>query len=112
MAARRGMRLGPPWLLPVLLAVVVAAIVLGVVFGSRIRSAFEAPTATPRPTQAPQSTPTPRPKGPTPGPGTKIRGGSTPLPSMTPVPTVPGLILGMITRPAHDVQTIQRQAAA
>lgn len=89
-------------------------------------SSSASPTATPKPpaatptpivitaTSAPATpgttsvrvvvTATPRP-GPTPKPGHV-----TPLPGATPVPTAPGLTLGMITRPASDVATFQAGA--
>lgn len=38
------------------------------------------------------------------------KGAVTPLPHATPVPSFPGLKLGMITRPMHVVTTIQTQA--
>jgi hypothetical protein len=117
---RRG---GPPWkwLLPILLALLIAALVIVFAFGGKIKDAISGPTATPvvvtqvvvTSTPAPGAIGTPGTPGPggvvttTPGPG-----GSTPLPGGTPIPTVVGLKLGMITHKAVDVAKIQSGADA
>lgn len=116
-----------PWILPVLLAIIIAAIIVLFVFGSRIRTALSSPTATPVVktvvvTNTP-GTPTATPGGPTSTPGgagagfpagaeptatsSTSAGIVTPLPNATPVPTVAGLQLGMITRPQSYVTATQ-----
>jgi hypothetical protein len=81
------------------------------------------PTATPTP-----SAPTPTPGGPTPTPGgptaapgsanvtpaalpsataSTSQGVVTPLPQATPVPTVVGVQLGLVSYPAHEVASLQ-----
>lgn len=127
------------WALPLLLALIIAAIVLGALFGPKLKDALASKTATPTPTAtaSPTSTPqapvtvvvtaTPGPGG-TPAPTTQapttqaatsncpvatpgVAGGaSTPLPQATPVPTVAGLCLGMITRQQYKVQQAQTGA--
>lgn len=94
------------WLLPLLLALLIAIIVLGAIFGPRLVKSATGSTATPTPTtQTAVVTATP---GGTPA----AAGGSTPLPSATPVPTVPGLTLGEIITAAHIVTQAQNQASA
>lgn len=116
-------RTGPrnPWLLPLILGLIIIAVILAFVFGSRIKSALS-PTATPvQPTPTAKTvlvTATPAPGAPTATPGVVPpsatpaggKGASTPLPHTTPVPTVPGLTLGMITRPLHRVYDVQHGA--
>lgn len=115
-----------PWLLPVLLALIIVLVILGVLFGSRIKNALSSPTATPQPARTVVVTATPG--GPTPtsgGSSTTLAAGAeatatpstntgvvTPLPNTTPVPTVVGLQLGMITRPQNYVTATQSKVDA
>src|SRR5579871_6021246 len=117
MSVQRRFGVRAPWLLPAILALIVIIIVLVFVFRSRINSATSSPTATPTPPPTATSTSsqsgtggngTAIPATATPGPN----GASTPLPHATPVPTVVGLTLGMITHPQHDVATIQQNTDA
>jgi hypothetical protein len=85
------------WLLPVVLAVLIAAIVVGAIVVPRLTKSSASPTATARVIVV------------SPGSGTPAGTGSTPLPGASPVPTVPGLKLGMITHPQREVT--QAQAA-
>lgn len=117
------------WLIPIILVIVIALIVLGAVFGQRIKNALTAtstPTATPQkvvvtatPTPGAANGPTATPGGPTntpqpagvPATATpSSNGASTPLPSTTPLPTVVGLHIGMVTRPQSRVTQIQTGA--
>jgi hypothetical protein len=119
------------WLIPIILAVIIVAVVLGATLGPRIKDALSAKptatatpqkvvvTATPAPGAVAANGPTATPGGPTPTsqpggvpatatPGAK--GGSTPLPGTTPLPTVPGIHIGMVTRPQSKVAQIQTAA--
>jgi hypothetical protein len=114
------------WMLPVILLVVIAAIIAAVLIAKNRSSASSSPTSTPTPAPLPTATHgaktivvTATPGGVTPTPGgpptptlVSVQGGSTPLPHATPVPTVVGLTLGEISRPQHEVQTIQSGANA
>lgn len=115
------------WVLPLLLVLLIAAVILGVIFGPRLAKRLSSsPTATARVVVVTNS--------PTVEVGTAVvtatgttsggksgstavaggtsggRTGSTPLPGATPVPTKPGLVLGMITHPASDVNAAQAGA--
>jgi hypothetical protein len=100
------------WVIPVILAVIIILVVLGATLGPRIKDAMNAKaTATKGPTATPGGpTPTPQPAGapPTATPG--ANGGSTPLPGTTPLPTVAGIHIGMVTRPESKVTQIQSAA--
>lgn len=115
-----------PWLLPVILAIIIVLIVLAVIFGNRIKNALNSPTATPV-VKTVVVTSTPGGATSTPGtPGTATAANNpaippsatpasgvgvvTPLPSTTPVPTVPGLQLGEIARKQVTVTEIQSAA--
>lgn len=107
---------GSRWWLAVLLALIIIAVVLGAILIPRLtNNSSPQPTATARVVVVTQP--------PTPGSprvtvivtatsttGTPGTGGSTPLPGASPVPTVTGLKLGMITRPASVVNNDQTQA--
>jgi hypothetical protein len=99
---------GNRWLLPSLLAVIIAAVILGAIFLPKLRSSSASPTGTAKVIVVTSS--------PTVALGTAVTAGtgsgtgSTPLPGATPVPTVPGLILGMITHTQSAVS--QAQSAA
>ncbi len=99
-----------PWLLSVLLVVLIA-IIVGAVLFTRNRSTSSSATATPTsPPIVITATPaavTPTPGGPPTPTLVSTTGGATPLPRATPVDTIPGLTLGEITRPAHEVASIQ-----
>lgn len=106
------------WFLPILLALIVAALIGGALL---VRSrAFTATRSTPTPTATPQvktKVVTATPSGVTATPGgpptptlVSAQGGSTPLPGATPVPTVPGLTLGEIIHPQHEVVAVQKGA--
>lgn len=109
----------PPWLLPVILVVIIAIIILAVVFGPKITKSLSSPTSTPAVTTVPV---TATPGGSTPtSAGAAVPSTATPsssvgiskaLPGATPVPTVPGLQLGEITRPLHVVNTLQSNVDA
>jgi hypothetical protein len=103
---------GNRWVLPVLLALIIAAIILGAIFIPRLTKSSASPTATARvvvvtgsPT-AGATTPVATATGTT----SSVHGGSTPLPGATAVPTVPGLVLGMITHPSTEVSAAQSGA--
>jgi hypothetical protein len=100
------------WVIPAILVAVIVLVILGAMFGSRIKNAMSASaTATPRQIVV---TATPAPgtqvaaNGPAATPGSA--GGSTPLPGATPLPTVPGIHIGMVTRPQSHVTQIQTGA--
>lgn len=119
------------WVIPVILAAIIVVVILGATLGPRIKDAMSSKaTATPTPQKivvtatpapgavaanGPTATPggptvTPQPAGvpPTATPGTN--GASTPLPGTTPLPTVAGLHIGMVTRPQSRVTQIQTGA--
>jgi hypothetical protein len=120
------------WLIPVILGVIIVIVVLGATLGPRIKNALSSTptatatpqkvvvTATPKPgakrtntgpTATPGGpTPTPQPGGVPPTATPSTSGASTPLPGSTPLPTVVGLHIGMVTRPASRVATIQHGA--
>jgi hypothetical protein len=107
---------GSRWWLAVLLALIIIAVVAGAILIPRLtKSSSPKPTATARVVVVTQP---PTPGSPsvtvvvtatgtsgTPGAGS----GSTPLPGASPVPTVTGLKLGMITRPMSVVNNDQTQ---
>jgi hypothetical protein len=104
---------GSRWWLVVVLALVIVAVIAGAILIPRLTKKTAQPTATARVIVVTQTA--------TPGsPGATVvvtatvtsstGGGSTPLPGATPVPTVNGLKLGMITRPISVVNNDQAQA--
>lgn len=109
------------WVIPVILAAIIVVVILAATLGPRIRNAMNStatPTATPQkvvvtattaPGAAAAGGPTATPGGPTATPG--ANGGSTPLPGTTPLPTVPGVHIGMVTRPQSKVTQIQTAAS-
>lgn len=108
------------WVIPVILAAIIVLVILGATFGSRIKDALSSkPTATPTPQRivvtatstpgGPTSTPQPGGVPATATPG--ANGGSTPLPGTTPLPTVVGVHIGMVTRPQSKVTQIQTAAS-
>jgi hypothetical protein len=102
-----------PWLLTTLLVILIAIIVAAVIFArsrSTSSSATTTPTAPPTVVTASPAALTPTPGGPPTPTLVSATGGATPLPRATPVDTVPGLTLGEITRPAHEVATLQAGA--
>ena len=120
------------WVIPAILAAIIVLVVLGATLGPKIKDAISSSptatatpqkvvvTATPGPATAtaasgPTATPggptaTPLPAGvpPTATPGSN--GASTPLPGTTPLPTVAGIHVGMVTRPQSKVTQIQTAA--
>jgi hypothetical protein len=111
--ARQSSGPGSRWWLAVLLAVVVIAVIAGAILIPRLTKKNPKPTATPRVVVV-TGTPTPGTANATVIVTATATGGaasgSTPLPGATPVPTVTGLKLGMITRPASAVNYDQTQA--
>jgi hypothetical protein len=107
---------GGRWWLAVLLALIIIGVIAGAVLIPRLTKHTAKPTATARVvvvTSAPTAgsakvTVVVTATGTTGTPGSG--GGSTPLPGSTPVPTVSGLKLGMITRPMSVVNNDQAQA--
>lgn len=103
----RGSGPGNRWILPVILVLIIAAIVVGAILWATLRKSASGPTPTPRVVVV---SPGATAGGAT--ASTTARTGSTPLPGASPVPTVPGLILGMITHPPSKVAAAQRGADA
>jgi hypothetical protein len=110
---------GSRWWLAVLLALIIIGVIAGAVLLPRLTKKSAHPTATARVIVV-TSSPTPgSPKvtvvvtATSTSPGgssTAVGGGSTPLPGASPVPSVTGLKLGMITRPISVVNNDQAQA--
>lgn len=106
---------GSRWWLAILLAVIIIAVIAGAIFIPKLTKHASSPTAT---AQVVVVTGSPTPGSPnvtvvvTATATGGVKGGSTPLPGATPVPTVPGVKLGMITRPSSVVANDQAQANA
>jgi hypothetical protein len=96
------------WVLPLLLALIIVAIILGAIFIPKLTKSSASPTATSQVVvvtgQATAGVVTAVVTATTTG---ALGTGSTPLPGASPVPTQPGLTLGMITHPMRDVTAAQ-----
>lgn len=104
---------GSRWWLAILLAIVIIAVIAGAILIPRLTKHTAKPTATARVVVVTGTATPGSPKVTVVVTGTATggsTGGSTPLPGATPVPTVTGVKLGMITRPASVVTNDQSQA--
>jgi hypothetical protein len=104
---------GGRWWLAVLLAVIIIAVIAGAILIPRLTKHTAKPTATARVVVVTNTATPGSPKVTVVVTATATggaSGGSTPLPGATPVPTVTGVKLGMITRPASVVTNDQTQA--